>query len=342
VSRLRILTLFIALIALAATFAACGGESGSDDPQTVVDDATLQGIESGDLDLSLAVDIKGEKAGDLDVSLSGPFQSESEAELPELDMVAKANGSIDGEKVDFDGGLTLLGDKAYVQYEGTEYEVDPTTLSFVKAMLKKQGRGQNQSSEGNACQEALGELNPGDFIDQAKSDGSADVGGTETTKVSGDLDASGAIEALTELSEDPACSEQLSSAAPLPSSGELDKAKDQVQESVKDAHVDLYVGDDDIVRRIAVQATIEPPQDSGSGGAKSVDLDLDLTLTGVNEDQSISAPQGARPLSQLFLKLGVNPIELLGLLQGEGGLGGLGGGGLGGLLDGLGSYGSTQ
>jgi hypothetical protein len=341
-SRLRILTLFIALVALTATLAACGSGGGSDDPQTVVDNATLQGIESGDIDLTLGVDVKGEKAGHVDVSLSGPFQSESEAELPELDMTATAKGSIDGEKIDFDGGLVLLGDEAYVGYEGVEYEVDTTTLNFVKGTLQSQGRGQRQSDDANACQEVLGELNPGDFIDQAKSDGSADVGGTETTKVSGDLDASGAIEALTELSENPACSERLGSVGPLPSRGELDKAKSQVQDSVKDAHIDLYVGDDDIVRRIAVQATIEPPRGSGNGGAKTVKLDLDLTLTGVNEDQTISAPQGARPLSQLFLKLGINPIELLGLLEGEGGFGGGGAGGLGGLLEGLGSSGSTQ
>ena len=29
----------------------------------------------------------------------------------------------------------LLGDKAYVNYEGTEYEVDPTTFSFVKSTV---------------------------------------------------------------------------------------------------------------------------------------------------------------------------------------------------------------
>ncbi len=93
------------------------------------------------------------------------------------------------------------------------------------------------------------------------------------------------------------------------------------------------------MRRITAQATVEPPK--GSGGAKSAEIDLDLTLTGVNEEQAISAPQGAKPLSNLFIKLGINPIELLGLLQGSGG--GLNGGpgGLSGLLGGL-AAGGTQ
>jgi hypothetical protein len=332
-SRLRILALFVSLIALASAFAACGSGGSSDDPQTVVNEATLQGIESGNIDTSLELGIKGEKSGHLAISFSGPFQSESGKELPELDLTAKANGSVGGEDVDFEGGITLLGNKAYVGYKGSEYEVDPTTYDFVKSMVKKQGGAQGKSSEATACQEAAGKLKVADFVKNLSGGGSADVDGTSTTKVSGDLDAAGAVGALAELTENPACSEQLSAAGPVPSAAELDKAKSTVQESVKDAHVDLYVGDDHIVRRISIQATIEPPESSG-GGAKSVDLNLDMTLSGVNEDQTISAPSDAKPLSKLFLKLGINPIELLGAFQGGGGAGGLGG-----LLEGIGGAG---
>ncbi|HEY6551184.1 MAG TPA: hypothetical protein VIY71_08310 [Solirubrobacterales bacterium] len=330
-SRVRTPILFLALIALASAFAACGG-GGSDSPQAVVDDATLQGIESGDIDLSLGIGVKGEKSGHVDVSLSGPFQSEGEAELPELDLTATAKGSLGGKDVNFNGGFTLLGgNKAYVGYEGTEYEVDPTTFSFVKSAIKKQGGG--QSSEATACTDAAGKLKISDFIENLKEGGSADVGGASTTKVSGDLNASAALDTVSELIEDPACSEQLKAAGPLPSTAELEAAKSTVQDSVKDAHVDLYVGDDHIVRQISAQATIEPPAGADSKGVKSVTLDLDLKLTGVNEDQTISAPQSSKPLSDLFLKLGINPIELLGTLNGQGA------GGLGGLLEGLESVG---
>lgn len=326
-SRARILTLFLALIALASAFAACGGGS-SDSPQAVVDEATLQGVESGDIDLSLGIGVKGEESGNVDVSLSGPFQKEGDAELPEFDLAATAKGSLGGEDIDFDGGFTLLsGNKAYIGYEGTEYEVDPTTFGFVKSMLKKQAGG--QSSEASACTDAAGKLKISDFIENIEEGGSADVGGTSTTKVSGDLNASAALDTVSELIEDPACSEQLKAAGPLPSAAELDKAKSTVKDSVKDAHVDLYVGDDHIVRQISAQATIEPAAGSGSKGVKSVQLDLDLKLTGVNEDQTISAPGASRPLSDLFLKLGINPIELLGAFEGQGAAG------LGGLLEGL-------
>lgn len=333
-NRVRTLSVFAALVALSAALAACGGSS-SDDPQTVVEEATLKGVESGKLNLAADFNVQGKKGGKVDVAVSGPFQSESEAEYPELDLAFSSKGSLGGKDLNRQGGITLLGNKAYVAYEGTEYEVDSTTFNFVKSMLKQQGGGQGKSSEIAACQEAAGELELSDFVENLKGDGGADVGGTSTTKVSGDLDATSAIEAVSTLIEDPKCSEQLSAAGPLPSAAELDEAKSTVKDSLKSAHVDLYVGDDHIVRRIVAQATIEPPKSSKSG-AKRVEVDLDLTLTGVNEEQTIAAPAKSKPLSDLFLKLGINPIELLGAFQ-NGNTESLGG-----LLEGLSEAGGSN
>ncbi len=318
-SRARTLSLFVALVALAATLAACGG-GGSDDPQTVVDEATLQGIESGKIDLALSVDVQGAKSGNVDVSLSGPFQSESEAELPELDLSFSSKGALGGERVDREGGLTLLGNKAYIAYEGTEYEVDSTTFNFVKSILKERGGGQGQSAEVTACQDAADGIELADLMENLKDEGSAEVGGTSTSKVSGDLNATGAAEAFGELTDDPACREQLDATGQLPPASELDKAKSTVEDSVKSAHVELYVGDDHIVRRISATATIEPK----SPDASAAHVDLDLTLSGVNEEQTIAAPSSAKPLSNLFLKLGINPLELLGAFQNGAGSGDIG------------------
>lgn len=331
-SRLRIFLLFAALAALASAFAACGSssESSSESPQTVIKDATLKGIESGNLDLSLSVDVAGDEGGKVDVSLDGPFQSRGEGQLPLFDMNAKVNGSINGKDIAFDGGLTLLSEKAFVSYEGTEYEVDPTTFSFVKAAIEKaqnQSGAQSNQSAAPGCQEAATELKVEDFVDNLTNEGSSDVGDTSTTHVSGDLNIPGAIDALSELIENPACASQLSAAGPLPSSAELDQAKGQVQSALKQAHVDVYVGDDNIVRRISGDFTIEPPANLSEGGPKKVDIEFDLSLEGVNEEQSITAPSGAKPLNDLFLKLGINPIELLQATEG---------GGLGSLLGGVG------
>lgn len=318
-SRFRFLVLLAALLSLATAFAACGGsDSSSEDPQKVLDNATLEGVKSGNLDLSVGVKAEGKEGGDVDVSLSGPFQSEGKESLPELELTAKANGTASGEDIDFEGGLTLLPDRAYVNYEGTEYEVDPTTFGFVKSGFEQAEQQQGSKGGVTACQEAVSGLKVGDFADNLKNEGSADVEGTSTTKVSGDLDVAAAVDAVIGLTEDPACSSELEAAGPLPLS-ELEEAKGEVTSAVKKAHIEVYVGDDDIIRKLAAELTIEP---KGSSGEK-VEADVEVTLSGVNEDQEISAPSGAKPLEGLFQKLGVNPLELLEAAQGGGDIGGL-------------------
>jgi hypothetical protein len=308
-SRIRIFVLLVSIAALATAFAACGGssDSSSEDPQKVIDSATLEGVKSGTIDLKIGVKAEGDEGGDLDVSLSGPFQAGAKGDLPQLDLAAKANGSIEGEAVDFEGGLTLLSDRAFIDFKGTTYEVDPTTFGFVKSGFEQaQQQGGQESSEVTACQEAATGLEVADFVDNLSNEGSADVEGTDTTKVSGDLNASGAVDAIIKLTENPACSAQLEAAGPLPLS-ELESAKGELTQAVKKAHVDVYVGDDDIIRRIAAELTIEPK----GADSEKVEVDFDLSLGEVNEGQDISAPANAKPLEGLFEELGVNPLELL-------------------------------
>jgi hypothetical protein len=328
-SRIRISVLFATVAVLAVVFAACGGggDSSSEDPQTVIDNATLEGVESGTLDLQLGIKSTGSEGGDLTVSVSGPFQARGK-DLPEVAVTAKAKGEINGEAVDFDGNLTLLSDRAFIGFSGKEYEVDPTTFGFVKSAFEQsQQQGGEEAGDVTACQEAAKGLEIADFVDNLKNEGSADVDGTDTTKISGDLNTAGAVNQVIKLTENPACSAQLEAAGPLPL-GELESAKATLASAVKKAHVDVYVGDDEIIRKFAAELTIEP-KDSG----EKVEVTAELSLGDVNGEQTISAPANAQPLEGLFQELGINPLELL--EAGEGG-------GLGGLLEGLSGGGSSE
>ncbi|HEX6601014.1 MAG TPA: hypothetical protein VF030_00095 [Solirubrobacterales bacterium] len=324
-------------------FAACGGSDddggsggGGGDPQQLVENASLEGVKSGELDLALHVKSEGEEAGEVDVSISGPFEQGDKSELPQLEMTAQLEGSAEGEDLNFEGGLTLLPDRAFVAYEGTDYEVDPTTFGFVKTAFE-QAQQQGGQEDITACQKAAEGIEFSQFAENLKEEGEADVEGTSTTKVSGDLSVSGAIDALIKLTEDPACSSQLEAAGPLPLD-ELEEAKGELSQAIKKAHVDLYVGEDDIVRKMAAELTIAP----SDAGDEMVELELELTLSGVNEEQSFSSPSDAKPLEDLFQEIGVNPLELLeaggdeglgGLLEGITGGGSSGGSGSGGQQD---------
>ncbi len=82
-SRFRTFALLAVLAALATGLAACGSsDSSSDDPQQVLDSATLEGVESGNIDLTLTAKSEGEEGGNIDVSLSGPFESEGRKTCP--------------------------------------------------------------------------------------------------------------------------------------------------------------------------------------------------------------------------------------------------------------------
>lgn len=336
-SRARFIHLLavLAALVLALGLTACGGGGGDESADQVLEGATLQGIESGELSFSLDAKASGEQSGDVEVRVSGPFQGAGKGELPQLDFTATVKGKGSGGDggpfdIDFEGGLVLLPNSAYVNFEGVEYEVDPTTFAFVESALRRSEResGAAEEEEGAAaCQEAAGEVEVAQFVDNPKEEGSADVGGTETTKISGELNVAGALDTGVELAQSPACSAQVAAAGNLPSDSEIDDAKQEVEDTVKAAQVDVYVGGDDIVRRISAELTLEP-----QGGTGTSTIELDLRLTGVNEEQQIAAPQGrAKPITDLFIKLGINPIELFGLLQGESG-----GADLGDLLEGLG------
>ncbi|MFL5873221.1 MAG: hypothetical protein ACJ75T_07090 [Solirubrobacterales bacterium] len=312
--------MFATLAILAIVFAACGSSSDSsssgEDPQKVVENASLEGVESGELDLSVHVNAEGKEGGEVDVNVSGPFEMGGNEALPQLEMNAEVSGKAAGEDIDFEGGLTLLTDRAFVAYKGTDYEVDPTTFGFLKSAFER-SQQQSGSQDVTACQKAAEGIKFAQFADNLKNEGSADVDGTSTTKVSGNLNVDGAVDAVIKLTEDPACSSQLEAAGPLPI-GELEEAKGELSKSIEKAHVDLYVGDDDIVRKVDAELTIAPPEAAN----EKVELQLELTLSGVNEEQSFSSPSGAKPLEDLFQELGVNPLELLEGVQ-SGGLGGL-------------------
>jgi hypothetical protein len=331
-TRFRILALLVVLTSMASVLAACGGDgdSGSsnsgEDPQKVVENAGLEGVKSGKLDLSLNVTSEGKEGGDVEVSLSGPFEAGAKGELPQLEMSAEASGSAMGEDLDFEGGLTVLTDRAFIDYKGSDYEVDPTTFGFVKSALEQaQQQEGSESGDITACQKAAEGIKFSQFAEELVNEGSADVDGTSTTKVSGDVDISGAVDAVIQLTEDPACSSQLEAAGPLPL-GELEEAKGELSKAVKKAHIDLYVGDDDIVRKVAVELTIQPPEASN----EKVELEMELSLSEVNEEQSFSAPSDAKPLEALFKETGINPLAIGEILEG----------GLGGLLNGVGGSGS--
>ena len=310
-TRLLFALLALALSACAAFFVACGGssDSGSSDesPQKVIDQAfsgDTGKVDSGNLDLSLKVDVSGRQGGTLDATLSGPFENEGEAKVPKLDFDVSASGSGRGSNdFSFDGGLTSTGDAAFVNYKGTDYEVDKSIFDRFKQQVES-GAGQQTQNQGSgkALLQALGIDDPKALLTNLSNEGTADVEGTETTHVSGDLDVSKLVEGLKNLSSTAGALGALGGSQ-LPSTDQLN----QISDAIKQAHFDIYSGNDDhILRRLTIVLGLEP----SSGSADKIDVNFDFTLGDVNGSQTIEAPSNSKPFSELLSSLGVDPSAL--------------------------------
>jgi hypothetical protein len=302
--------LLMLLVALSlGLVAGCGGDDNDDDGADAGADvdtlleqtfSSSKDIDSGKLDVSLRASGAGLDNA-IQADLSGPFQSEGDKQLPLVALSA----SLEGSGQSFEAGVTNTGEKGFVNFQGTDYEVSGPVYQQFKAAYEQTAADQQGQSLAS-----LG-IDPRKWLANAKNAGSADVGGTETMKITGDVD-------VAKLLDDVNAALQKLRSLGLQGSDQLPEQltpaqKQQAVDAIKDINVEIYTGaDDTILRRLLVTMTLQAPEQD------AVDVELDISLLEVNEDQEIPEPSDAKPFSELAEQLG-------GL--GLGGLGGSGGSG---------------
>jgi hypothetical protein len=294
--RFRALFAFAALCMSVLALAACGG--GGEDPQQILESASFEGVESAAFDASLEVESKGGQGGNVDVELSGRAEAEG------LEVTAKVDGTARGKPVDFEGGLTLLADRGFVNYRGTEYEIDPNNYNVVEPLFFP-ALAEKSGAEIRECRQATSEIQIGDLLDNLSNDGSVDVAGTETTKISGELDVPAAVEAFVSLVEDPACSAQFEALSPF-AFYKVRLLGDELVASMEKSTIQVYVDDDGIVRKISAELSGDP-----GAGSEPIGVRFELALSEINSDQKIEVPPDAKPVYALLAKLGLSPLEFV-------------------------------
>jgi hypothetical protein len=308
--------LFLLLCVLTGGIAAgCGGGSGdaasaSTDVNQLLKDTFSGGktIKSGNLNLALRIDAKGGSSsaqGPISVSLSGPFQTQGAGKLPKLDLDAKVEGA--GQNIS--AGLVSTGDKGFVKFQGASYAVtDAIFAEFKKGYEQAQANAGKQKGQSLAT---LG-IDPRRWLSNPKNAGEAKVGDTDTIRITGDVDVNKLLDDVnTALEKTRSLGVQGSQNLPE----KLTPAqKQQAADAIKALGVEIYTGKDDrILRRMVVDLTADAQGQSAA-------VKLDLQLTGVNQDQTIDAPSGAKPFDQLLSQLG----GLSGLSSGSSGSSGSG------------------
>jgi hypothetical protein len=341
-TRIRTVLVACALaLPIPAAIAGCGGsDSGSgEDPQTVLDETFNNDtkVTSGDLTLSASVNAEGSQGGQFQASLSGPFQGDASNPntLPQLDWAANVSGSGAGQSIDFAGGLTITDDNAYVTYKDQAYEVGTKEFAQIKSQVEQAGTADAATASfAEGCKQAI-EQAGGDpsacdidfesWITNLTNEGDADVGGTNTVHISGDADVSTILSDIGNI------------AASIPSTASSGFDPSQLSlaaGAVKDASIDVYSGaDDQVLRKIDVNLTVDPSAlGAPSDQIGQITVSFSVEIDGLNEAQTITAPENAKPIAELLQSSGLD----------LGALGGSLGGASGGSASGGGSSGSSD
>lgn len=304
--RLRALLFFSISVVAALTIAACGGDSGGDeDPQQVLD-ATFsndESVSSGNLEISVNVDAEGgDDPGSFEASLSGPFQGGEDGGVPQFDLTAEAK--VDSSAQEFSGsaGLTSTGDTAFVNFQGTDYELPQKVFNqFATAFAQAQEQTDASQQEDQNLLSSNG-IDPSKWLTDLSNDGTEDVDGTETIHISGQADVRQLVADLKKIIK------QVPQAAEQVTPDQLSQF-DQVADRIESADFDIYTGaDDDVLRKLDASVQIDPPDTAGA--ASSVEVDFSVAFSDVNEPQTIPAPADAQPLSSLLEQFGVDPSQL--------------------------------
>jgi len=280
----------------ALVLAACSS-SGGESPQALLSDTFSAGgqIESGQIDLSLALSASGASAKPLSVRLTGPFQSEGAGKLPRFAL--KLYVSAGGHGIS--AGATATGSALYVQLAGTWFSTPSSTYKAIEEGFAPASR-QASTSKARSTFSALG-IDPAKWLSSPSDAGTATVGGVTTVHLAADVDVPAFLADVSKLSQ---AGSRLGLASPVPGAATISPAiVGEVAKSIHGAHVEVYTGKDDHrLRRLDVSATVAgtPQTQVLLGRLRSAHVQLRLEFSDLNQPQDIAAPPSPQPPSQLL------------------------------------------
>ncbi len=258
------------MLALGALLlAACGGDdsgtavNADTDPQEVLDAALGGGgdpIKSGVLDLEFNLDSKSSDLGSISASLKGPFSSNGDGDLPDVDFDVTAGADVGGPTLSFQGGIVLTEDGLWINYDDQAYQLDDQAFAQVKDSYAKSSQLQDDEEDSSSFSQ-FG-VDPQTWLTDVSNEGQVDIDGTETVHVTGKGDIAKIVSDLDSVAQKSGQGTQLDPA-------QLKQLKDSVGNSV----VDVYANTDD-------------------GTLRELDVTLDVANGGGNGDSTVKLSIG--------------------------------------------------
>jgi hypothetical protein len=325
--RVRPFVALLALVFAAFALAACGSSGsnssgGGGSNATSLVDQTFSGshpIHSGKVKLAFSLQAPGSSTlkDPVQISFSGPFQSQGPNKLPKFAFAL----SFQAKGTSLDAGATSTGDKGFVNFRGTNYAVPTNVFAQFKSGYEQ---SKNKSASGATKRQGLSTLGvkPLNWLQNPVVKGDETVGGTTTTHIVAALNESAFLDDVDKLLGKAGSVPGVGAAAARLPKHLTPAQRSKITKAIKSSTLELWTGKSDkTLRKLAVAVALDPTAlGKSAGGATSAQIAFSLEFDDLNQPQTITAPTGTHPLS-----------ELLGQFQGLlGALGGLGGAGSGG------------
>lgn len=221
---------------------------------------TPDALESAAFEGELSFNSRGEQNV---IKTSGAFELGSAKEMPKVDVQVSVR--VESLKLNESGGFVTTGDRAWFTRGNTGYAVPQAGWSKI---VEAREKGAVPAAEAPKLN-----VDPSGWLTNVKSEGTEQMDGVQVTHVSGDVNSAKAISDLARA---------VDTTGQVPANAEAQLAK-----SIKDGHLDAWIGDDKIVRRVSLEL-------SGKGDGGRVNAAFDLELSGVNKPQDITRPAKVR------------------------------------------------
>jgi hypothetical protein len=297
-SRPRLLVLALVL-ATSLAVAACGGGGGgggagsSKDATSLVDTAFKHSIKSATIAIDVDAQINGISSlkGPLSLKVTGPYASSGGGKLPQFDFKASILGG--GQSVPL--AIRSTGDNLFLQLQGNWYEFGKDAVAKINQQLAQQ-----KSQTGGKSLSTFG-INPLSWLRDAKNAGDTTLGGDKVSHVTATLDVAKLLDDLNSVVSKASVSG--STKPPQLTASQ----KQQIQNIVKDPHIDVYVAKaDQTLRRLAATVNFSVPNDQRAKlqGLSGGTIKFSIEFSNVGQSISVSAPSNAQPLTSLAGLLG--------------------------------------
>jgi hypothetical protein len=306
-TRIRASGAILALVlVLPAAVAGCGGDGGgSEDPNEVLEQTFNNADQLNSGVIALSLDGSAGSQARVSAKLRGPFQGVSDlSRIPQLDWTGSLDAQGLGQDTNFEGGLTVTSDNAYVTYKGQAYEVGRRAFRRLQdRFARANAQNQAQDSEGftqvctQAVQQGGGDTSVCDidfskWLTNVTNQGTENVGGTDAIHISGDANVT---QILSDIS---GFAEQLPGASSRFDASQLGL----LEPLVENATIDVYSGaDDKLLRKLDLRLSLDLSA-LARGAAipiSNVDVSFSMAFSDLNSDQTVTAPENPKPISEL-------------------------------------------